>query len=455
MRSVLSVPREDLVFRILEPEILPDGTLALGYQILAPEQAGAGAEEVLASFVEHVTLPGDDLGPAHGERFTEVLRLLSFAAATSYYKSCIPAVIEVPSGLGTAERTFLEEVIRNGLAEFAYRNEVAEALTPRIEGPTRHERAPEPALSTPRSALVAVGGGKDSITTIEGVRSLDVEVTLFSVNSYQPIRDTAEAAGLPLVEARRRLDPALFALNEAGALNGHVPVTAVNSLIGCLSALRLGIDAVVFSNEASSSAGNTFWAGVEVNHQWSKGIGFERLLRARVGGPELTYFSFLRPLSELAITRQFATLTSYHPVFTSCNRAFHLDEGKRRRWCGDCPKCRFVYLCLSPFVPRATIEAIFTGRDLLADPAQREGFLALFNVGGRLKPFECVGEPDECKVALTLLSRHPEWAGHPFFELPEVAECLVGEAEIAAVFAFTEEHFVPEAFAEVVRGYAD
>lgn len=461
MRSVLSVPREDLVFRVLEPTAhdassesngLGPHQLELHYEVHGPAEQG---QTRLASFTERITLPGEATSVA-SPVFASTLRLLALAAATSYYKSCIPATVEVPGGLAPSEREFLAEVIRNGLAEFAYRNDVAHALRPAIVAPDLPELPDRGAENpAPASALVAVGGGKDSIVTIEGIRSLEVAVTLFSVNSYQPIRETAAHAELPLIEARRTLDPALFALNEAGALNGHVPVTAVNSLIGCLTALRNGIDAVVFSNEASSSAGNTFWAGVEVNHQWSKGLGFEELLRSRVVGADVTYFSFLRPLSELAITRQFATLADYHPVFTSCNRAFHLDEGKRRRWCGDCPKCRFVYLCLSPFVPRSTIELIFSGRDLLADPSQREGFLELFNVGGRLKPFECVGEPDECKVALTLLTRHPEWSGHPFFELPEVAECLVSDAEISEVFTFDPHHHVPDNFAKVVRGHAD
>ncbi|UMG92078.1 hypothetical protein [Nocardioides sp. TF02-7] len=296
-----------------------------------------------------------------------------------------------------------------------------------------------------------MGGGKDSIVTVETVRRLPVDVTLFSVNEYAPIRATADQAGLPLLVARRTLDPLLFELNAQGALNGHVPVTAVNSLIACLAAIRAGHDAVVFSNEASSSAGNLTWEGVDVNHQWSKGLEFEALVRDLVAGQRLTYFSFLRPLSELAIMRAFARLTDYHPVFTSCNRAFHLDESRRRLWCGECPKCRFVFLCLAPFLTRDALLAVFAGRDLLADPAQREGFLALLNVGGRLKPFECVGEPAECRVAATLLSRHPDWQAHPFLDDPEVRATLTDESGIASVFAFHDEHFLPPAYEKAVR----
>lgn len=444
MREWLSEPVDRLVFTVLEPTVDDRGEVRLAYRITSSGRGDA------LDFVETVQLPGeavDDVPlPA------DLLRLLALAASLSYYKALVPATYAVPAGLTPAERHFLVEVVANGLGEFAYRNQVPRALRPTIDAPELPAPTPAPvAAGDPQRPLVAVGGGKDSIVTIEQLRDLGVDLSLFSVNSYEPIEATAAAAELPLLVARRQLDRQLFALNDAGALNGHVPVTAVNSLVGCLTAVRNGFDAVVFSNEASSSFGNVAWEGIEVNHQWSKGIGFERLLAEALTGHRLRYFSFLRPLTELAIMRHFARLVDYHPVFTSCNRSFHLDPAKRRRWCGECPKCHFVFLCLAPFMARADIEAVFGGRDLLGDPTQREGFLELLNVGGRLKPFECVGEPDECRAALTLLSQHPDWAGHPFLDLPEVADCFLDPAAVEATFAFSDDHLLPPTYEKAAR----
>lgn len=450
MHALLTVPRESLVFEIQEPSLDPSGEIELRYRI--SDARTSDGPDLAVTFTERVTLPGGivETPPAAS---VDLLRLLALAAGPSYYKTCIPATVRVPGGLTATERHFLAEVLTHGLAEFAFRNDVPEALRPRIEAPELPAAATiDVRPEAPTRPLVAVGGGKDSIVTIESLRSLGVEQTLFSVNSYAPIEATAQAADLPLVVARRRLDPLLFELNAAGGLNGHVPVTAVNSIVGMLTAVRLGHDAVVFSNEASSSFGNVDWAGVEVNHQWSKGIGFERLLAEATTQTPVRYFSFLRPLTELAIMRRFSALTEYHPVFTSCNRAFHLDESKRRLWCGECPKCHFVFLCLSPFMERSALQAIFAGRDLFADPAQREGFLELLNAGGRMKPFECVGEPDECRAALTLTNRHPDWEGHPFFADPEVAACLVdSDAAIEAAFAFHDDHLLPVSYLEAAR----
>lgn len=430
---------------VCEPPVLEGRTISLRY-------AAVAGDEVRHAFTEVVELPAplDHVAQAVRE---PVLRLLSLAASLSYAKAFAPAPISVPGGLTARERTFLTEVARNGLGEFAYVNDLPAVLDLEVLGPELPEppSAPGPPAE-PQRLLVAVGGGKDSIVSIEALRGAGREIGLFSVGSYAPIEATAEVAGVPLSTVRRRLDPQLFELNAAGAPNGHVPVTAVNSLLAVLTALALGHDAVVFSNEASSSFGNVAWHGRTINHQWSKGLDFERLLRESLPAGAPTYVSLLRPLTELRIARRFADHTAYHPVFTSCNRAFKLAEGDRTSWCGDCPKCRFVFLCLAPFLSRAALLDVFGGRDVLADEAQLTGFLELLGVDGLLKPFECVGEPDECRVALALLREHADWRDHPFLAHPEVAAITATPAEREAVFAFREgEHLLPPALEPVAR----
>ena len=151
----------------------------------------------------------------------------------------------------------------------------------------------------------------------------------------------------------RTLDPGLAALNRAGALNGHVPITAIVSCVALLTAALNGFDAVAMANERSASAGNLHWDGVEVNHQFSKGLRAERLLAAaaaEAAGDTPRLFSILRPASELAIARAFARMERYHGAFTSCNAIFRIDPALRAAsWCCDCPKCRFVFLALAPF----------------------------------------------------------------------------------------------------------
>ena len=140
------------------------------------------------------------------------------------------------------------------------------------------------------------------------------------------------------------------------------------------------------ANERSASFGNLTHYGVDINHQFSKGLEAERHAARRARrdpAGRATTSRCCAPPPSSAIARAFAALPAYHRAFTSCNAVFRLDpELRATSWCGNCPKCRFVFLALAPFLGRADLTAIFDGRDLLDDPAQYDGFAALAAVGG-------------------------------------------------------------------------
>lgn len=363
-------------------------------------------------FVERVGFPGAPALPAaRRAAFDQALRLLHLVAGVSYYKAAVPPSIRVETGaLDEATATLCEQVYEHGLGEFAWQNRID--LAGRVRFP-RGAPAPAspPTLGLPRASLVPIGGGKDSLVTVEMLRAAGEPATATWVGQSELIRACAERTGLPMLNLRREVSPALFELNRRGALNGHVPVTAINSAILAVAALLYGHDAIVFSNERSASVATLEADGRPVNHQWSKGYAFEVMfgdwLRSHVAA-DLAYFSLLRPLSELAVTRRFARLTQYHPLFSSCNRNFKIaGERPASRWCGQCPKCHFVFLALAPFLPKPQLTAIF-GRNLLDDAELAPAFDALLEWHAH-KPFECVGEARESRAALAALTARAEW----------------------------------------------
>jgi hypothetical protein len=186
----------------------------------------------------------------------------------------------------------------------------------------------------------------------------------------------------------------------------------VLSAVALVAAATTGRDAVVMSNEWSASSGNLTHAGRVVNHQWSKSLAFEDLFRRVLATSPLSgidYFSWLRPFSELWVARRFAALEAFHDVFRSCNRSFHLNPADRLdTWCGRCDKCCFIDLILSPYVPADTLRRIFDGAEPLADVALATTFRALAGLSEDAKPFECVGDVDECRVALLLAAGRPD-----------------------------------------------
>ncbi|HVT68570.1 MAG TPA: hypothetical protein VHF26_12525, partial [Trebonia sp.] len=318
--------------------------------------------------------------------------------------------------------------------------------------------------------LVPFGGGIDSIVTVEGVRARTGDIALFVVsrpgNRFDAIERPAAVSGLPVIRAGREIDPQLLRSAELGFLNGHVPVTGIISALAVLAAALNGRDAVVMSNEWSASVPTLEWRGQQVNHQWSKSDAFEKsfreLLAAQPGLPG--YFSALRDRTELWVAERFAGLTQYHATFRSCNRAFHIDPGRRLdHWCGQCDKCCFIDLILAPFMSADQLGAVFApnaGKDgggasadgnpePLGNPALKPKFQTL--LGSGTKPFECVGEVNECRAAVVLAAARADRQGAAL--LAELAAEVTGrpdaptETEIEAMRHPVGTSFVPPEYA--------
>ncbi|WP_343446156.1 hypothetical protein [Micromonospora schwarzwaldensis] len=402
-------------------------------------------------FTEVITLPlpAEPVSDATATRLARVLELLHVVAGVSYYKAAAPSRLVLPAPLGAAAVELVTAVYTKGLAEYAYRNALPHVLALRPEVPAGSVEAAAPWDNSDRRPLSAVGGGKDSIVTLEALRRAGLDPVPFSVNPNHVIVSVNEASDLVPLAARRRLDPVLFELNRAGARNGHIPVTAINSLIAVATAVLHELGPVVMSNERSASDPNLVWQGHEINHQWSKGVEAEGLLRAALAehaGLTEPYFSLLRSLSELHIARLFAEIDRYDAVVTSCNAAFKLHDPSER-WCRDCPKCRFVFLAMAPFMPRERLTGVFGG-DLLADESQVPGYRELLGVDGH-KPFECVGEVEESVVALSLLAQQDRWR-----DAPVVRALVAALPDAAWQAAATSDVFTPAGPNHVPAPYA-
>jgi len=348
-------------------------------------------------------------------RLQSLLVLLGPVLGLSYFKAAAPArfIIEQP-GLTEEAVAYLGEVIEHGMAEFAYRNGFAGPLQPEIVNDHVEQAWPETHWRVLEGdPIVPIGGGKDSVVTVELLHRQRLHPIQFAVNANPTIQRVARASGHGLVTAKRTIDPRLLELNDQGALNGHVPVTAMNSLIALCQSRIVDGGPVVMSNESSASESTLDVDGWSINHQWSKSeqaeLGLQRVIGAQAGLSAEHYFSLLRPVSELRIAGMYSTYSRYHQVATSCNRAYRMGAGDVG-WCGQCDKCRFVYLVLAAFLAPSALRAIF-GRDLLNEPEQIPGFEELLGLA-RHKPFECVGTEAESMVALSFAARRTDWSSH-------------------------------------------
>lgn len=346
------------------------------------------------------------------------MQLLFFVAGVSYYKTFVPPEIEVRHGHVDQElATFLSKTYQKGLGEFWYVNGL-DPNTP-VTFPVKSDRLnPIVPNKRPQGLLVGIGGGKDSLVSVELLRNKVDDMIIWSMDHEQQLAPLVERIDLPHYSVKRQWDPYLIGHKNKGGLNGHVPISAIFACVGTIVCILTGRRDNVVSNESSASEPTLTYQDVAINHQYSKSLEFEQdfqAILARNFGDSLRYYSFLRPLSELRIAEIFAAkgFEKYKDVFSSCNRAF-VHDSDHMSWCGTCPKCAFVFLALTPFVPRDKLEALFGSKNLLLDPNLEPTYKQLLGIEGD-KPLECVGEIKESRTAMQLAqSEYPELLKYHF-----------------------------------------
>lgn len=321
----------------------------------------------------------------------------------SYWKCACPPTVTVACGaLDEEQVAFWKKIYFNGLGEFFWVNGISAAqddfmtLRSAASAPARRP-APWPAMDA-AAYLVPIGGGKDSVVTLEALQGRKTLRPLI-MNPRGATTLCAERGGYAMDEVlviHRTIDPLLLTLNGQGLLNGHTPFSAMLAFYTLLAATLSGYANIALSNE--SSANESTVAGTAVNHQYSKSLEFEDDLRRyvhRYVSAEVRYFSFLRPLSELQIAMLFSRQEKYFEVFKSCNAG-----SKQDIWCGHCAKCLFAFIILSPFISPERLEHIF-GKNMLDDGTLQLEFDQLLGQA-ETKPFECVGTISEVHSALSM-----------------------------------------------------
>ncbi len=388
----------------------------------------------------------------HDPRLRTLVFSLGMVELISYYKICCPETVKVECGaLTDAQCAWWKKLMRGGLGEFFYTNgiEPGDFVTIESCGDAPEYAVPAAPVSGDR-VLVPIGGGKDSAVTLELTREYAERIP-YIINPRGATVDTVTAAGIPYesaIIAKRTLDKNMLDLNAKGFLNGHTPFSSLVAFSSVIAAYVSGIGYVALSNE--SSANEPTVIGSDVNHQYSKSLEFEsdfiEYEKEHVGSG-VSYFSLLRPLSELGIAALFSRFPAYHGIFRSCNAG-----SKQNVWCARCPKCLFVYIILSPFLTRAETVSIF-GRDMLDDPDMIPLLDSLCGVTP-VKPFECVGRVEEVNAAMQELDRQVTLSGESMPALlAHYRECGITEKyDIRAIcLGYDEENRVPEKFVPAVK----
>ncbi len=367
---------------------------------------------------------------------------LGMAELVSYWKCACCPTVEVRCGwLSERQKLWWKKLYFNGLGEFFYRNDIAADFESfmTIEAPEPPDLPKcKPEL---RGTLVPVGGGKDSVVSLELLKQAGEQITPYIINPRGATLGCVKAAGLSeddIAAPTRTIDKTLLELNSRGYLNGHTPFSAVVAFSALLHACVLGKKYIALSNE--SSANETYVEGAQINHQYSKSTEFERDFRKYCEisfGTCPEYFSLLRPLSEWQIAREFVKYPQYFGVFQSCNLG-----SKTNVWCGKCAKCLYVYVLLAAFLDDGELTKIF-GCNML-EKAELSEMLDGLMLDGEDKPFECVGTKNEVRLSLKMALDKRK--ATPPVLLKRFAERFPEYSPVTLTNYFDKDNFVPEEF---------
>jgi len=325
---------------------------------------------------------------------------------TSYYKSFPTREVVFASHVIDAwQADFFNKVYQEGLSQFAFENGLTRDQLAHFEATNNESRQQ---LEYKGSGVLALeSGGKDSLLVAALLEEAGVVFTPWYVSSAEDHPAILGGFKAPLLTTMRLIDhDNLQKAQTVGGKNGHIPVTYILQSLALIQAILLGKSTVVVSIAHEGEEAHEWIGDLPVNHQWSKTWAAEQAFATYVEkyvAMGLQIGSPLRQYSELKMAELFAqhAWARYGHSFSSCNLANYKQghQNATLTWCGECPKCANSYLLFAPFIEASELQSLFNDQDLFAKPLLETTFKGLLGIDGVMKPFECVGEVEELRLA--------------------------------------------------------
>lgn len=355
-----------------------------------------------------------------------VLELAFWVIGVSYYKAFpTKSVIFKTNSPSREQAKFLSTVYSDGLSQFIFENKLSLEQLATFIG---NERIAAPEPYNGEGTLVLQSGGKDSLLLATLLEEQSVSYQSWYISSSEKHPSVLDHLKSPLTTAIRTIDAeGLRLATKEGGLNGHVPVTYIVLSLALVQAVLGNMNTVLAAIGMEGEEPHAFVDSLPVNHQWSKTWAAELLFSKYVDqfiSADIRVGSPLRGFSELRIAELFAEhcWKKFGHDFSSCNSANYQQgaDNTTLTWCGECPKCANSYLLFAPFISINELRNVFSGQDLFAKPQLAEIFKGLLGIDGTMKPFECVGEVAELRLAYQMaLQKHGIAVAPLPFEVPE------------------------------------
>lgn len=372
------------------------------------------------SFEEKVTFK--EVGEYNTELLDRALFLAFMLIGTSYYKTFPSTNVILKAGtLDEWQVQFFDRVYQEGMSQFAYENRLKRSDLAHFDVSNKDQ--PQSLSYSGEGVIALQSGGKDSLLTASLLNQNKQAFTSWYISSSSDYPGLLDDLGSPVRKTQRQIDiTALRAAKENGGLNGHVPVTYILMSLSLIDAILTNKNTVLLSVGHEGEEPHAWIGDLPVNHQWSKTWPAEQAFAdyvKRYISDDIHIGSPLRGYSELKVAELFvrSAWQKFGHSFSSCNLANYKqgESNTKLKWCGECPKCANSFLLFAAFVEPDDLKSLFGGQDLFAKPSLQDTFKGLLGIDDVMKPFECVGEIDELRLAYHMARE--KW-GEGYIKLP-------------------------------------
>lgn len=351
------------------------------------------------------------LGDQSLDRLLDRAMFLAFILlGISYYKAHPTPFVHLPKPIDQFQANFFNQVFQAGLGQYAFENGLTRQHLAHFTPTTANQTE----LATPyhgNGVLSLQSGGKDSLLVATLLNEANIDFTPWYVSSeadgsHPHVIDDLSPQFIHKKAsiAIRKIDH--YNLKQTGGLNGHVPITYINTALAIIQAILNNQNIILTSIGDEGVEPHSYIGDLPINHQWSKTWEAEQLMAEYVQrylSPDLKVGSPIRKFSELRIAELFVNKCwqKYGYRFSSCNSANYKQGVKNNTlsWDGECPKCANAYLLFCPFLAPQALQSLFRDVDLFKKPSLVNTFKGLLGVDNVMKPFECVGSVDELRFA--------------------------------------------------------
>ncbi len=217
----------------------------------------------LVKFTPTINIPKKEFNvrKIEGKKIENMVFHIGLIELISYWKcTCSPKVIIKCGFLDEYQKQWLKKLYFYGLGELFFTNGIKTNINEFMTIMTEGEKFEiEEEKEETSGYIVPIGGGKDSVVTLETLKVNKQNDLCLIVNPKPVTIECAHLANMEdkqIIEVYRKIDKKLLNLNKNYFINGHTPFSSLLAFLSYFIAYITGKKYIALSNESSANESN-------------------------------------------------------------------------------------------------------------------------------------------------------------------------------------------------------